>query len=135
MRYLYAGGFSEEKQLKLVAHEAVLLAEVELAVGDDGVGPGFFFLVGGHEGAFEFVAGWGGFDQGDVAALVTVGKVAVDISDAGGAVTGDFNGAPLDFPGFEFDTDRISAVVFVATVNVSVDENHAAVVILESFGF
>ena len=39
--------------LKFVAHEAALLTDGEFAVGDDGVCPGFFFLVGGHEGTFE----------------------------------------------------------------------------------
>ena len=123
------------KRLKLVAHQTVLLAEVELSVGDDGVGPGFFFLVSGHEGAFEFVAGGGGFDQSDVAALVAVDEVAVDISDAGGSVAGAFDGAPFDFAGFEFDADGIAAVVLVAAKDVSVDKDHAAVVVLESFGF
>ena len=45
------------------------------------MGPGLGFLVGGHKGAFEFVAGGGSFDEGDVAALVAVDKVAVDGGD------------------------------------------------------
>ena len=112
-----------------------MLAEVEFSVGDDGVGPGFFFLVSRHERAFEFVAGGGGFDQGDVAALVAIDEVAVDIGDAGGSMTGSFDGAPLDFAGFEFDADGITAVVLVAAKDVTVDKDHAAVVVLESFGF
>lgn len=58
-----------------------MLAEVEFAVGDNGVSPGLGFLVGGHKGAFEFVGGGGGFDEGDVAALVAVDKVSVDGGD------------------------------------------------------
>ena len=116
--------------LELVAHEVVLFAEVEFAVEDDGVGPGFRFLMDGHEGTFEFVAIGGGFDEGDVAALVAVDEVAIDVGDAGGAVAGPFFGAPFDFAGFDFNADRVAAVVLVAAIYVVFDEDHAAVVVL-----
>lgn len=112
-----------------------MLAKVEFAVGDNGVGPGLGFLVGGHKGAFEFVGGGGGFDEGDVAALVAVDKVSVDGGDGCRAVAGTFDRSPFDLAGFEFNADGITAVVLVAAVDVAVDEDHAAVVVLEDFGF
>ena len=116
--------------LELVAHEVVLFAEVEFAVEDDGVGPGFRFLMDGHEGTFEFVAIGGGFDEGDVAALVAVDKVAIDVGEAGGAVADSFFRPPFYFAGFDFETDGVAAVVLVAAVYVVFNKDHAAMVVL-----
>src|SRR5437660_1218273 len=53
----------------VVAEEEVLVAEVELAVGYDGVGPGIFAAVLGlFEAAVFFVGFGGGFDEDDLAA-------------------------------------------------------------------
>ena len=112
-----------------------MLTQVEFSVNNHRVRPGFGFLVGRHEGTLEFVCLGVGFDEGDVAALVAVDEVSIDVSDCGGTVPGSFFRAPFDLAGFHFNADGISTVVLVGAVNVSVDKDHATVVVLKGLGF
>lgn len=91
--------------------------------------------MGGHEGAFEFVFLRVGFDEGDVAALVAVDEVTIDVSEAGGFAPDAFFRAPFDVAGFEFNADGLSSVMAVSAVDVAIDEDHASVVVLEGSGF
>src|SRR5438552_2189085 len=69
---------------EVVGHELVLVAEVEAAVDDDGLGPAAFGAdVGGLERSFEVIGGGGGFDKGDFAAAVAEDQIAVGVADGG----------------------------------------------------
>lgn len=69
-----------------------------------------------------------------MAALVAIDEMTIDIGDAGGSMSRTFRGSPFYFSGFHFDTDGVTAIVLVAAIDVAVDEDHAAVVVLEGLG-
>ncbi len=75
--------------LDVVAEDDVLLAEVELAIDDDGVGPtGAFAAAGGFEGRDFGVVFGGGFDEGDGAVLEMEVEVTIGRGDGGAAFAG-----------------------------------------------
>src|SRR5690242_815943 len=73
-------------QLQLVAHQLVLLAEVQLAACDDRMRPAFPLLVLRLEGSQEFIGFFVGVDQGDGAVLVAENELVVDFGDSGRAL-------------------------------------------------
>src|SRR6516162_4098739 len=108
----------------VVAHEQVGVANVELAVGDDGVRPGGVIASGRLEPAVLHVLLWVGLDEGDRPAFVTVVEPAVGIGD--GALAGP-SVLPHDLARLELDAVEPAAAL---AVEVAVHEHHAAVVIL-----
>ena len=89
----------------------------------------------GLEAPLELVAGGAGFNQGDLAALVTENQIPVGVcyrcrAAAGAALLP----SPDDFAGLELDANGQAVIVLVATVDVAVPQHHPAVMILELRG-
>src|SRR5688572_4788390 len=104
----------------VIAQHLVLIAQVELAAGDDGVGPAFAVVAGDLELALELVLFGRRLDQGHRAALITEVEVAVGIGDRGAAAAGAAAGPPGVLAGLAVDADRESVVVPVAAINEAV---------------
>lgn len=97
-----------------------MVADVEAAVGDDGVGPGFFHVVGVGGGigrgevAFLVETGRGGFDEGDITIFTVEVEIAFGKAEccrSGGVLL------PFDVAGVELEAHQrfcASAVEVIA---------------------
>ncbi|MFM1942415.1 MAG: hypothetical protein RI897_1397 [Verrucomicrobiota bacterium] len=107
------------------APEAGPVADIEFAIGDGGVGPGFGlaavgFIGGGEHG--DFAVGFGvGLEEGDLAVIAVEDEVSIDGEDGAGGGGAPF--FPGDFAGFEMDTEE---GLVTCAVEVISDEDGAS---------
>src|SRR5262245_50235098 len=103
----------ESAGLKVVAHQLVLLPQVQLAVDDDRVRPALAFLVAGRHRTFELVSLLSRRDESQQTVLISEQEVVADESDGRGAAAALHANpsAPLHLAGLPFEADREAVVV------------------------
>src|SRR5712692_141175 len=114
----------------VIAHEHVLIAQVQFAARDDRMRPALALDAGQLERALQAILFGAGLDQSHDAVLVAEIEMAIGVHYRGRALARTAARTPGRLAGLHLHTEREPLVVAVAAVYVVPHPDHAAMVIL-----
>jgi len=122
--------------LDIIDHQNVGVADIEVAVNDNGVRPAgaaHARAFGERKGTLEIVSARIGLDKCHDVILVAEVQVSICVKDGCRATT-RLVLLPHHLAGLHFDAGRLALVVVVAAVDIVADSDKAAVMVLKSTG-